>query len=84
MNYTLYGIIAGVAALLAVAMFVYPRYDRVQNFIRGRSNSVQSRDITTGRYKKASGLPRGRNKSQNDLRTENEILEAGRTRMDNL
>ncbi len=83
-NYTLYGIIAGIAALLAVAMLVYPRYDRVQNFIRERSNNMRARDLTTGRYTKAAGSPRSRRKTETDLRVENEILESGRTRMDNL
>jgi len=84
-NYTLYGIIAGVAALLAVAMLVYPRYDRIQNLLRGRNNPMRERDLETGRYKKSrSSLPRGRAKTNSAVRSENEILEAGRTRLDNL
>jgi len=74
-HYTLYGIIAGIAALMAVAMFVYPRYDRVQNYIRSRSSGIPSG---------GASRPRSRGQLKHELRTENDIMDSSRTRMDNL
>jgi hypothetical protein len=66
-------------------MFVYPRYDRVQDFIRTRADSMRQKSLTGGRYQKSdTSVMRGRGKTNSDLRTENEILESERTRTDNL
>lgn len=83
-NYTLYGIIAGAIALLAIATLVYPRYDRVQNLFKARNGSYRARDAS-GRYRKTgSTTPRSRTRSDKDIRVENEIMDAGRMRTDTL